>query len=143
MNGLDVRVRRIYSDPEPGDGTRVLVDRLWPRGMSRDRAHLDEWCRAVAPSPDLRRWYAHDPARFDEFARRYRRELESGEQQEALDRLHALAARGPLTLLTATGEAGISGAEVLRRLLDGGRRPRPRSAAPTAAGEDPTREDQS
>jgi uncharacterized protein YeaO (DUF488 family) len=70
-----VRVRRIYDDPLPADGTRVLVDRLWPRGVTKARAHLDEWCKEIAPLTELREWYHHDPARFAEFTRRYREEL--------------------------------------------------------------------
>lgn len=113
-----IRIRRIYEDPEADDGSRVLVDRLWPRGISKDRAHLDEWCKTVAPSTDLRKWYSHDPAKFTEFAQRYRTELETDdEQKEALAHLRDLAARGPLTLLTATKEPQISEAEVLRDLL--------------------------
>lgn len=115
-----VRVRRIYDEPDSDDGARVLVDRLWPRGVSKERAHLDDWCKAVAPSTDLRKWYSHDPAKFDEFAKRYRTELETDdEQKDALARLRELAADGPLTLLTATKEPQISEAEVLRRLLSG------------------------
>lgn len=113
-----VRVRRIYDDPEPDDGARVLVDRLWARGVSKERAHLTEWCKTVAPSTGLRQWYGHDPARFDEFAAKYRAELETGdEQRAALAHLRALAAQGPLTLLTATKQPAISEAEVLRRIL--------------------------
>ena len=75
----NVRVRRVYDEPTPHDGARVLVDRLWPRAMSKDRAQLDEWCKQIAPSTELRTWYRHDPTLFDEFARRYRGELtESG-----------------------------------------------------------------
>ena len=70
-----VQVRRVYDDPRPEDGTRVLVDRIWPRGMTKQKAELDEWCKQVAPSTALRTWYGHDPERFDEFARRYRDEL--------------------------------------------------------------------
>lgn len=114
----EVRVRRIYEDPDPGDGARVLVDRLWPRGISKERAALTDWLRTVAPSTDLRKWYAHDPAKFEEFATRYRTELTTDDEHvEALDRLWTLAARGPLTLLTATKEPQISEAEVLRRML--------------------------
>ena len=114
-----VRVRRIYADPEPGDGARVLVDRLWPRGVSKARADLTEWCQDIAPSTELREWYRHDPAKFDEFARRYRAELDAPERAEALTHLRELAARGPLTLLTATKDAGISEAAVLARVLRG------------------------
>lgn len=118
MSDPTVRVRRIYDDPADDDGARVLVDRLWPRGVSKDRAALTEWCKDVAPSTDLRKWYAHDPTKFDEFARRYRDELADDEAQStALTRLREYAADGPLTLLTATKEPDISEAEVLRRIL--------------------------
>ncbi|NLV55470.1 MAG: DUF488 family protein [Acidimicrobiales bacterium] len=113
----DVRVRRIYEPPEPDDGARVLVDRLWPRGVSKDRAALDEWCKDVAPSPELRRWYDHDPDRFDEFRRRYEDELTDPERAERLRHLRDLAGDGPLTLLTATRAADISEAAVLADLL--------------------------
>ncbi|MFT3715085.1 MAG: DUF488 domain-containing protein [Gordonia sp. (in: high G+C Gram-positive bacteria)] len=116
-----VRIRRIYDEPSTDDGARVLVDRLWPRGISKERAALDEWCKTVAPSTELRRWYAHDPARFDEFDRRYRAELESGDDQTAgLAHLRELATDGVLTLLTATKDPALSEAEVLRRILTGG-----------------------
>ncbi|AZM63758.1 MULTISPECIES: DUF488 domain-containing protein [unclassified Streptomyces] len=112
-----VRVRRVYEEPEPADGTRVLVDRIWPRGMSKDDARLDEWCKQVAPSTELRKWYGHDPEKFSEFGRRYRTELEDAEHAEAVEHLRELAAKGPLTLLTATKEPGISAAEVLAHVL--------------------------
>ena len=73
--GPEVRVRRVYDEPAGDDGARVLVDRLWPRGLTKARADLTEWCKEVAPSTELRRWYGHDPAKFNEFARRYRAEL--------------------------------------------------------------------
>lgn len=115
-----VAIRRIYDDPESSDGTRILVDRLWPRGVSKDRADLDEWCKDIAPSTELRKWYGHDPAKFDEFARRYRTELASGgEQSAALAHLKSVAAHGKLTLLTATKEPQISEAQVLLSLLTG------------------------
>src|SRR6516165_4655813 len=75
MAGGNVRVRRVYDEPEADDGTRVLVDRIWPRGMTKARAALGEWCKDVAPSTELRKWYGHDPDRFEEFTRRYRLEL--------------------------------------------------------------------
>lgn len=114
-----VRVRRIYDDPAVDDGQRVLVDRLWPRGISKERADLAEWCREVAPSTELRKWYGHDPDKYDEFARRYREELADGEQAQALAGLQNRAARGPLTLLTAAKRSDISEATVLADLLDG------------------------
>src|SRR5271157_5114508 len=70
-----VRARRVYDEPQPSDGRRVLVDRLWPRGLAKAAAHVDEWLKAIAPSDELRRWYGHDPAKFDEFRRRYGDEL--------------------------------------------------------------------
>ena len=117
MGTPDVRVRRVYAEPQPDDGTRVLVDRLWPRGVSKARAALDEWCKHVAPSDELRKWYGHDPARFEEFARRYRRELEDPGRAEALAHLRALASDGPVTLLTATKQTAISEAAVLAAVL--------------------------
>jgi uncharacterized protein YeaO (DUF488 family) len=116
---MDVRVRRIYDEPTRHDGTRVLVDRIWPRGMSKDRARLDEWCKQIAPSTGLRTWYAHDPQRFAEFSRRYRAELAEPERAAALDHLRSLAATGALTLLTATKQAEISEAAVLADLVRG------------------------
>ena len=113
----DIRVRRVYDDPEPEDGTRVLVDRVWPRGLRKDAAHLDDWAKDVAPSSELRTWYGHDPAKFGEFRNRYTAELAQGGPQAALGRLRALAAEGPVTLLTATKDIGISQAAVLAQLL--------------------------
>lgn len=115
--GHEVKVRRAYDEPLRTDGTRVLVDRIWPRGLSKEKAHFDEWCKPVAPSTELRKWYAHDPERFEEFARRYRAELEEPERAEALRHLRDLASRGPLTLITATKHSDISEAAVLSRLL--------------------------
>ncbi|MGW4632064.1 DUF488 domain-containing protein [Nocardia sp. NPDC004415] len=114
----DVRVRRIYEDPEPDDGQRVLVDRLWPRGVSKERADLTTWCKDVAPSTELRKWYHHDPEKFDEFADRYRSELEQPDHAAALTELRTMAEHGPLTLLTAARRADISEATVLAAILD-------------------------
>jgi uncharacterized protein YeaO (DUF488 family) len=112
-----VRVRRVYDERTPQDGVRVLVDRLWPRGLTKDQADLDDWCRVVAPSKALRVWYAHDRVKFPEFARRYRAELSQPEPAAELGRLREVARTGPLTLLTATKEVEISGAAVLADLL--------------------------
>jgi uncharacterized protein YeaO (DUF488 family) len=112
-----VRVRRAYEEPDPGDGIRVLVDRIWPRGLTKAKAALDEWCKDVAPSDELRKWYGHDPARFEEFGRRYRLELQDPKRAEALAHLRALAKDRPLTPLTATRQADISEAAVLATLL--------------------------
>ncbi|HLT17387.1 MAG TPA: DUF488 family protein [Acidimicrobiales bacterium] len=109
-----VDVARVYDDPAAMRGHRALVDRLWPRGVSKDRAPFDEWCREVAPSTELRRWYGHDPARFDEFSRRYGAELTAAPAADAVTHLLDIAATRPLTLLTATRDLRRSGAEVLR-----------------------------
>jgi uncharacterized protein YeaO (DUF488 family) len=114
---MDVSVKRIYDPPDRADGRRVLVDRVWPRGVSKDRAALDEWCKAVAPTAELRTWYGHDPQKRAEFAKRYRAELRAGEAAEALARLRATSGR--LTLLTATKELELSQAAVLAELLRG------------------------
>jgi uncharacterized protein YeaO (DUF488 family) len=113
----DVRVRRVYDEPSSEDGTRVLVDRVWPRGLRKDAARLDEWAKDVAPSTDLRTWYQHDPAKFTEFRRRYAAELAEPGPRDALTRLRSEAASGPLTLLTATKELDLSQAAVLADLL--------------------------
>jgi uncharacterized protein YeaO (DUF488 family) len=114
---MKVRVRRVYEERALGDGTRVLVDRLWPRGMTRARADLDEWCKEVAPSTELRRWYRGEPDRFEEFSHRYQSELARPAQATALAHLRELAGRGALTLLTATRHPELSKAAVLADLL--------------------------
>jgi uncharacterized protein YeaO (DUF488 family) len=117
MMGTDIRVRRVYDEPSAKDGARVLVDRIWPRGLRKDAARLDEWAKDVAPSTGLRTWYGHDPAKFDEFKRRYTTELDVPAARDALARLRALAADRPLTLLTATKDVNLSQATVLAGLL--------------------------
>jgi uncharacterized protein YeaO (DUF488 family) len=108
-----VRARRVYEPAEQSDGRRVLVDRLWPRGLSKERARLDEWLKAVAPSDELRRWYGHEPDKFAEFTRRYETELVEPERAEALRHLREEARSGPVTLLTATKDLPRSEAAVL------------------------------
>lgn len=110
-------VTRIYDEPEKKH-CRVLVDRLWPRGIAKADAGLDEWLRDVAPSTDLRKWYGHDPARFDEFARRYRVELTRPPADAAVEHLRQLArTRRTVALITATRDVERSGARVLRDAL--------------------------
>ncbi|MDO9398825.1 MAG: DUF488 family protein [Herbiconiux sp.] len=118
MTTRETIVRRVYEAPAPWDGARILVDRLWPRGVSKERADLTEWVKTIAPSTELREWYGHVPERFDEFARRYRIELEQPERAGDLQHLRELAARGPLTLLTATKQPEISEAAVLAAVLN-------------------------
>ncbi|WP_038054136.1 DUF488 domain-containing protein [Thioalkalivibrio sp. ALJ1] len=111
-----VRIRRVYDPVNPDDGYRVLVDRLWPRGIKRSALALDAWEKEIAPSSELRRWFAHDPGRWRDFCRRYQKELEGA--PEAWARLLAYTLHGPLTLLTATRDVDYSHTVVLRDLLD-------------------------
>jgi uncharacterized protein YeaO (DUF488 family) len=117
----EFRVRRVYDSPSPADGARVLVDRIWPRGLRKDAAHLSEWAKELAPSTELRTWYEHDPAKFGEFRRRYKAELAAPDSQQALTRLRAMAADGPVTLLTATRDLSLSQAAVLADVLTDGK----------------------
>ncbi len=117
-----VSVRRIYDAAGGGEGHRVLVDRLWPRGVKRTPDLFDEWAKDAAPSPELRRWYGHDPAKYEEFARRYRDELERPPARDAVAGLAARAAREPVTLLTATRDVEHSGARVLADVIAATRR---------------------
>jgi len=110
-----VRFRRIYDPPEPDDGHRVLVDRLWPRGVTKSA--VDEWDKVVAPSTELREWYGHEVDKFATFRERYIAELQAPEPAAALARLRDLARSGPVTLLTATRDVEHSQAAVLAEQL--------------------------
>lgn len=112
-----ITYRRVYDEASRDDGKRVLVDRVWPRGMRKEEAHLDEWLRDVAPSSDLRKWYGHEPSRFDEFRRRYLAELRDAEHRQAAEHLREMAAHDALTLLTATRDVDHSQAAVLAEWL--------------------------
>ena len=112
----DVRLRRAYEPPTPDDGTRILVDRLWPRGVSKEEAALDLWAKDVSPSTELRRWFGHDPARWEEFKRRYRKELTA--HPEALRPLAEAAAKGPVTLVYGARDTEHNDAVVLKQWLD-------------------------
>ncbi|MDY7544564.1 MULTISPECIES: DUF488 domain-containing protein [unclassified Cryobacterium] len=118
-----VRISRAYDARVRGDGTRVLVDRLWPRGLSKQRANFDEWQKAVAPSTALRQWYGHDPKLFAEFSARYRSELAYPVQAKVLSHLFAVARHGNLTVLTASKSVEISEAAVLVAILNDERSP--------------------
>jgi uncharacterized protein YeaO (DUF488 family) len=111
-----IRLRRVYDPPVPEDGYRILVDRLWPRGVTKEAARVDAWLRDVAPSAELRRWFGHDPSRWPEFRRRYRAELEANPL--ALDPLLAAARRGTLTLVYGTRDERHNQAVVLREVLE-------------------------
>jgi uncharacterized protein YeaO (DUF488 family) len=111
-----IAIKRVYEDASPGDGLRILIDRLWPRGMSKASLKYDEWVRDLAPSNELRKWYNHDPKRAAEFRRRYRHEL--APRREELAALRARLKGHKATLLTATRELELSHANVLRGLLE-------------------------
>jgi uncharacterized protein YeaO (DUF488 family) len=113
-----IAIKRVYDEPDKSDGMRVLVDRLWPRGLSKERARVDLWLKEIAPSNELRTWYHHDPAKFDEFRERYEAELDSGPTHDALNRLRELVRQQPVTLVFAAYDAEHSNAAVLRELLN-------------------------
>jgi uncharacterized protein YeaO (DUF488 family) len=110
-----LRLKRAYDPAEPGDGVRILVDRLWPRGVSKEKAALDDWIKDVAPSTALRKWFGHDPARWAEFQHRYRAELR--EQSVVLDRVRVLAKAHVVTLVYSAHDVQHNDAVVLRSVL--------------------------
>lgn len=118
-----IQKKRIYDTPAPDDGYRVLVDRLWPRGLRRETAQLDAWTKALAPSPALRHWYGHEPDKWLEFQERYEQELRAPEAQAALAELRERGQKGTVTLLYAAKDGAISNAAVLERLLRHGSEP--------------------
>jgi uncharacterized protein YeaO (DUF488 family) len=115
MKHLHVQLKRIYSSPSPEDGVRILVDRLWPRGLTKSEAAIDRWLKDLAPSTELRRWFGHDPSRWEEFCRRYEAEL--SQMTELLSELRTIARKGPLTLLFAARDELHNEAVVLRDVL--------------------------
>lgn len=117
-----VRIKRAYERPARGDGYRVLVDRLWPRGVAKDALRLDLWAKELAPSTALRRWFGHDPARFGEFASRYQAELRAVPARALLADLVGRAARGPVTLVYGARDEEHNGAVVLRDAIEDGLR---------------------
>jgi uncharacterized protein YeaO (DUF488 family) len=110
-------LKRVYEPAEADDGTRVLVDRLWPRGLTKERAGVDVWAKEAAPSHELRRWFAHEPERWEEFKARYREELESPEAREQIAALRAMARKGRVTLLYAAHDQAMNNAVALRDIL--------------------------
>ncbi len=111
------QLKRVYETAAASDGTRVLVDRLWPRGLSKAEAHVDLWLKEVAPSAELRTWYGHDPQRFEEFRRRYLLELQGEVAGQALKQLQDLARQGTVTLLVGARDSEHSDGAVLLELL--------------------------
>ena len=110
-----IHIKRVYDPPDTGDGTRVLVDRLWPRGLTKKAAAIDRWAKDVAPSTELRKWFGHEPSRWKEFGRRYKAELKHSEAP--LDAIRDLARNGPITLIYAAHDTAHSHAIVLREVL--------------------------
>ena len=113
-----VTYRRVYDEVSSTDGARVLVDRVWPRGVKKEALDLTEWLRDIAPSTELRQWYSHDPEKFVEFRRRYVAELKSSEHRTAAEHLKQIAYTGDVVLLTATRDVDHSQAAVLARWLN-------------------------
>jgi len=121
-----IRLKRAYERPDDADGQRILVDRLWPRGVTKAKADIDEWIKEIAPSAALRQWFGHDPARWDAFRDRYRIELAG--HPDLLDRLRDLARAGPVTLVYSARDEVHNDAVVLRDVLVGKAASHPRTA---------------
>lgn len=116
----DIRIKRAYEPPAPADGTRVLIDRLWPRGVTKEALAIERWIKEIGPSDALRRWFGHDPERWDEFRRRYHAEL--AKQTALVEELRGLAGHGTLTLVYGARDDAHNNAVVLRDLLTGTKR---------------------
>ncbi|WP_164667523.1 DUF488 domain-containing protein [Virgibacillus doumboii] len=117
---MPVNIKRIYDDVRNTDGVRVLVDRVWPRGMSKEKARLDHWMKEIGPSNELRKWFGHDPDKYEEFKKKYKEELENGEQQEELAKLKKLTKEHNknVTLLFSAKDEEHNQARVLKEILD-------------------------
>ena len=129
---MPIALKRVYEKPAPGDGTRILVDRLWPRGLTKQSAAVDRWLRDLAPSHQLRKWFHANPDHWSAFRSRYLKELTDSEAAKALDELYQLAQKGKLTLLFASKNEDRNNATVLRDLLEGVRKP-PTGTGPAVA----------
>jgi|SRR5215469_13212451 len=114
---MTAKLKRVYEEPDAKDGQRVLVDRLWPRGLTKEKARVDVWLKNIAPSTELRKWFGHDPAKWTEFKRRYRAELKENAEQVAL--LEAEVRKGPVTLLYGAKDDQHNDAVVLLEWLEG------------------------
>ncbi|MGE0473495.1 MAG: DUF488 domain-containing protein [Nitrospirales bacterium] len=113
-----IRIKRVYREPSSGDGTRILVDRVWPRGISKERANLAGWLKDLAPSSSLRKWFGHDPNKWETFKKRYRKELSSAEPRKALNELARLSHKKTLTLVYSAADEEHNQAVVLKELLE-------------------------
>lgn len=116
LKNFPIKIKRIYDTPLSEDGLRLLVDRLWPRGISKERAAIDYWYKEITPSNDLRKWFAHKEERFKEFSKMYREELKS--QEEILEQIRLLSVKKPVTLLYGAKDPKINHAIVLKKVLD-------------------------
>jgi len=112
-----IQLKRAYEEPSPSDGQRILVERLWPRGVTKEKAALDLWLKDIAPSPELRKWFGHDPARWTQFQQKYRKELQNHPDEVAL--LRRKAKQGRITLIYAAKDEEHNGALVLKEYLAG------------------------
>jgi uncharacterized protein YeaO (DUF488 family) len=117
ISAANVKLKRAYEPPATDDGTRILVDRLWPRGVTKKRAAIDQWMKDIAPSTGLRKWFSHDPARWEEFRRRYAKEVH--QNAALLDQLRSLARHGPITLVYSAHDEKHNDAAELRELILG------------------------
>ena len=117
---VTIRLKRVYEPPSPDDGTRILVERLWPRGVNKQTAAIEHWAKEVAPSPELRKWYGHDVEKWDEFRRRYEAELD--QKTNLLDDLKKRVKEGPVTFVYAAKDEEHNSAMVLREYLERGAR---------------------
>ncbi len=111
-----IRIKRVYDAPDAGDGRRILVDRLWPRGLTKEKAKIDYWAKEIAPSNELRKWYVHDPAKWETFKKRYFTEL--GGNQTAVNALLEQMGKGPVTFVYSSTERVINNAEALKKYLE-------------------------
>ena len=112
-----INIKRVYDDKSEDDGYRVFIDRLWPRGVKKEDAHFDEWLKDLSPSTELRKWFDHDPDRFDEFRKRYKKELQ--EHKDDLDKLRKRAKSEKITLLYAAKDEEMNNAVVVKEILEG------------------------
>jgi uncharacterized protein YeaO (DUF488 family) len=114
-----IQVKRVYDPVSPGDGKRILVDRLWPRGIRKEEARIDEWLKEISPSTELRKWYSHDPDKWQEFKQRYKAELR--EKTELLEKIRGEARKGTVTLLYSSKETLLNNAVALKELIGSSR----------------------
>lgn len=116
---MDIKLKRVYEAPEREDGFRVLVDRLWPRGVSKSSAQIELWLKEIAPSNELRKWYSHDPAKWDEFRKRYFQELDN--HPEEVEQLNKCVSLGTVTLVFSSKEQKLNNAVALKEYLEAAR----------------------